>query len=67
MRDRKPTPAQLKVLKLIAKGKHDYEIAALLSIAPATAKTQANSLLSRMGVHTRAQAVALAYEWGVLP
>lgn len=55
------TPRELEVLGLLAEGKRGSEIAAELVISPKTVSTHVDRILAKLGVHSRAQAVALAY------
>jgi LuxR family maltose regulon positive regulatory protein len=48
---------ELEVLRLIASGLSNAEIAAALIIAPATVKRHLNSLYSKLGVHSRTRAL----------
>lgn len=52
------TPRETEILKLIAEGLADKEIAARLGISGSTVATHLERLFTRMKVHSRAQAVA---------
>jgi two-component system, NarL family, response regulator len=54
------------VLELIAAGLSEREIAAALTITPATVKTHVRNLLAKLGVHNRAHAVAVAIRLGMI-
>jgi DNA-binding NarL/FixJ family response regulator len=58
------TPRELEVLRLIAGGKSNADIAAELVTSMATVKTHVNRIFRKLGVAERAQAVVLAYECG---
>jgi DNA-binding NarL/FixJ family response regulator len=55
------TAREEEVLRLLAGGLDPREIAGRLSIAGKTVNTHIDHIFSKLGVHTRAQAVALAY------
>jgi LuxR family maltose regulon positive regulatory protein len=57
---------ELEILRMIATGLSNEEIAAILVVAVSTVKTHINSLYSKLGTHRRTQAVAIARELGVL-
>jgi PAS domain S-box-containing protein len=57
---------QLEVLKHLADGKSTEEIAELLCIAEVTARHHIQHILSRLKVHSRLEAVALARRIGLL-
>jgi DNA-binding NarL/FixJ family response regulator len=55
------TPRELEVLRLLADGLDQDEIAQRLFITPKTVATHIERILGKLGVRSRAQAVALAY------
>jgi DNA-binding NarL/FixJ family response regulator len=54
------TPRELEVLTLIGQGRSNGEIAAILTIAPRTAKVHVQNILSKLGATNRTEAVSLA-------
>jgi DNA-binding NarL/FixJ family response regulator len=59
------TPREAEVLKLIAAGRSNAEIAADLVVSDATVKTHINHVFAKTGARDRAQAVRYAYEHGL--
>jgi DNA-binding NarL/FixJ family response regulator len=59
------TPRKAEVLKLIAAGLSNAEIAAALVVSNATVKTHVNHILSKTGARDRAQAVRYADQHGI--
>lgn len=60
------TARELQTLELIAAGSSNKEIAAALSISENTVRHHVNSILEKLGVSDRAEAVATAIRSGVL-
>lgn len=60
------TRRELDVLRLIASGQSNREIAETLGTAEATVKNQASSIFGKLGVRDRTRAVLRAIELGVI-
>ena len=60
------TPRQHEVLRLLHRGASTRDIATTLGIADETARNHIRSLLRKLGVHSRLEAVAVASEAGIL-
>jgi DNA-binding NarL/FixJ family response regulator len=60
------TERELEILRLVAAGLSNAQIAAKLVISPLTAKTHVGRILAKLDCHDRAQLVALAYESGLI-
>lgn len=54
------TPREREVLALLSKGLSNPEIARRLSVRPATIKTHVSKILTKLGVTSRGEAIALA-------
>jgi DNA-binding NarL/FixJ family response regulator len=58
------TPRQTEILELLAGGLGPKEIAEQLDVSPLTLRTHVQNILTKLGVHTKLEAVALAIRQG---
>jgi DNA-binding NarL/FixJ family response regulator len=60
------TVREVDVLRLVARGLTNDDIAGRLGVSPVTVKTHVNRILAKLGAETRAQVVVQAYECGLV-
>jgi DNA-binding NarL/FixJ family response regulator len=63
--DEQLSPRELDVLRLIARGMENSEIAETLNISPRTAKNHVSNILSKLGLPSRVQAAIYAVRRGM--
>ena len=60
------TPAEIRVLQLIAKGNANKEIAEQLSVSEETVKGQVRNILSKLGAKDRTHAAMIGIKRGII-
>lgn len=60
------SPRELEILRLVARGLENAEIAALLQISPRTAKNHLSRILAKLVVSNRVQAAIYAVKHGIV-
>jgi DNA-binding NarL/FixJ family response regulator len=60
------TARETEILRLVATGQANPDIAAALFVSESTVKTHVNRLMAKLGLASRAQAVIAAYENGLV-
>jgi DNA-binding NarL/FixJ family response regulator len=60
------TPREQEVLAHLARGNSGEDIASSLHIAPLTVRTHVRNLMSKLGAHSRLEAVAFGLKYGLI-
>lgn len=60
------TPRELDVLRLVAKGRTNKELASAMFVSEETVKSHMKSLFQKLGVHDRAEAVSVSLKRGII-
>jgi DNA-binding NarL/FixJ family response regulator len=60
------SPRELEILKFIAHGESNKEIASRLAISEGTVRVHASNVFAKLGCNDRAQAVAVAFHRGII-
>jgi len=60
------TPAEIRVLRLIAQGNANKEIARELSLSEETVKGQVRNILSKLGAKDRTHAAMIGLKRGII-
>jgi DNA-binding NarL/FixJ family response regulator len=60
------TPAEIRVLRMIAEGNANKEIATLLSVSVDTVKGQVRNILSKLGANDRTHAAMIGLKRGII-
>jgi DNA-binding CsgD family transcriptional regulator len=60
------TPREIEVLQELSGGKSTGEVADALGISPLTVQSHVKSILAKLGVHSKIEAVTLAFRRGLV-
>jgi two-component system NarL family response regulator len=60
------TPRELDVLRLVAKGRTNKELASAMFVSEETVKTHMKALFLKLGVYDRAEAVSVSLKRGII-
>lgn len=60
------TPRELEILQLMAEGRSPEGISTALGVTPATLRTHMQNLITRLGVHSKMEALVLAIRYGTV-
>lgn len=64
---RRNSPRELQVLRLVATGMSNAEIASHLVLSVETVRTHVSRVLAKLAARDRTQAVVIAYQTGLVP
>jgi len=64
--DRRLTPREAEVWAAVARGLSNPETADTLVMSVETVRSHVKTIYRKLGAHDRAQAVATAYQWGLV-
>jgi DNA-binding NarL/FixJ family response regulator len=64
---RRLTPRETEILRSLAGGKTTTQVAELLGISALTVQSHVKSILAKLGVHSKIEAVTLAWRYGLTP
>jgi DNA-binding NarL/FixJ family response regulator len=64
---RRSTPREIEIIRLLAEGKSNKEIAALLGIAVRTVETHRSNIMRKLGLHSLANLIHYAMRSGIVP
>jgi DNA-binding NarL/FixJ family response regulator len=59
------TPREVEVLRLVAEGRSNRQVAEALFISAKTASVHVSNILAKLGVSTRVEAAAIAHRSGL--
>lgn len=62
----RPTPRELEIIRLLAEGKANKEIAGLLGIAVRTVETHRSKIMLKLGLHSLAELIHYAIRAGII-
>ena len=60
------TPRELDVLRLVAKGRTNKELASAMFVSEETVKTHMKALFQKLGVHDRTEAISVSLKRGII-
>ena len=60
------TPREIEVMRLVASGRRDKEIAVALSISSQTARVHMKNIFAKLGVSDRTEAMSVAIRRGII-
>lgn len=62
----RPTPREIEIIRLLAEGKSNKEVAALLRIAVRTVETHRAKIMLKLGLHSLAELIHYALRHGII-